>query len=158
HPQVAALGQRVQYEDPVHGPAVTGGTPVRFDGVAPFRPSSRAYRPEARWHPRPDADRGRGAAGALNPAAVAGAGKGPLAGVQVLNLGTVLAGPYAGMLMAALGADVIKVEVPRGDEFRLRNHMVNRGMRSLAIDLRNPQAYHSFLELTAVSHVVLDNF
>ena len=157
-PQVAALSQCVRFEDPVHGDTVTGGTPVSFNGVVRFQPNARAYRPDATWHPRAAARQRRSAAEAWNTGTVTGVGSGPLAGVLVLNLGTVLAGPYAGMLMAALGADVIKVEVPRGDEFRLRNHMVNRGMRSLAIDLRDPSAYSSFLELTAVSHAVLDNF
>src|SRR5581483_4094637 len=60
---------------------------------------------------------------------------GPLAGVRVLDLGTILAGPYAGALLSELGADVIKVESPAGDAFRETGFVYNRGMRGLAIDL-----------------------
>ena len=60
------------------------------------------------------------------------------AGVRVLDLGTILAGPYAGTLLAGLGADVVKVEAPAGDAFRETGFVYNRGMRGLAIDLSQP--------------------
>ena len=66
------------------------------------------------------------------------AGRGPLAGVRALDLGTILAGPYAGTLLAGLGADVVKVESPAGDAFRETGFVYNRGMRGLAIDLSKP--------------------
>jgi hypothetical protein len=68
-------------------------------------------------------------------------GRGPLHGIRILDLGTVLAGPYAGQLLASLGADVIKVETTKGDEFRARGYMIGRGQRGLSVDLRDPRRF-----------------
>ena len=83
---------------------------------------------------------------------------GPLAGLRVLDLGAILAGPYAGHLLAKLGADVIKVEPPEGDSFRVPGFGFNRGQRSLAINLRAPAGHDAFLRLVAASDVVIDNY
>ena len=74
---------------------------------------------------------------------------GPLDGVLVADFSRILAGPYATMLLADLGAEVVKVEGPRGDDTRTwmpptRGETstyylgVNRGKRSVALDLRDP--------------------
>ena len=73
-----------------------------------------------------------------------------LAGVRVFDLSQGIAGPYGSMMLAAQGADVIKVEPPEGDWIRLqrqavRGHVpaglsVNVGKRSLALDLKRPAA------------------
>ena len=87
-----------------------------------------------------------------------GRGKGPLAGVRVLDLTSVLMGPYATQIFADLGADVIKVEDPRGDTTRFlppgpearRGAMfvnLNRGKRSLALDLKQPAARQALMTL-----------
>lgn len=89
---------------------------------------------------------------------MAGRGKGPLAGVKVLDLTSVLMGPYATQIFADLGADVIKVEDPRGDTTRYlppgpapdRGAMfinLNRGKRSIALDLKQVEARDTLLEL-----------
>ena len=83
---------------------------------------------------------------------------GPLAGLRVLDLGAILAGPYAGHLLAKLGADVIKVEPPEGDSFRVPGFGFNRGQRSLAINLRATAGHDAFLRLVAASDVVIDNY
>lgn len=152
HPQLAALGQRVEFCDPVAGHAVMGGNPVSCsDFPEPaFRP--RTHADSTQWmDDRPGRVRDK-------PAAERLPGQGPLHGVRVLDLGTVLAGPYAGQLLASLGADVVKVETPKGDEFRVRGYMVNRGQRSLSIDLRDTRGHKAFLRLATGSDVVLDNF
>jgi crotonobetainyl-CoA:carnitine CoA-transferase CaiB-like acyl-CoA transferase len=94
----------------------------------------------------------------------------PLRGVRVLDLSRVLAGPYCSMVLADLGADVIKVERPQGgDETRTWGPpfaggeaayflAVNRGKRSVAIDLGDPAGRELALELCAGAQVVIENF
>ncbi len=92
---------------------------------------------------------------------------GPLAGVRVLEFGNLVAAPYCGMLLADLGADVIKVEPPDGD---LARHIgpfvagmsvfyraINRGKRSFAADPKHPDARHLLWELARSSDVVIHN-
>jgi crotonobetainyl-CoA:carnitine CoA-transferase CaiB-like acyl-CoA transferase len=81
-----------------------------------------------------------------------------LAGLRVLDLGAVLAGPYAGTLLAELGADVIKVEIPAGDSWRDRGMLYIRGQRGLAIDLRSDAGRATFYRLVETADVVLDNY
>jgi crotonobetainyl-CoA:carnitine CoA-transferase CaiB-like acyl-CoA transferase len=159
HPQIIALGQRVELKDPLVGPAVTVGSPVSFSGFPQPAYRPRAFAPDTQWSGDPAS--GEQSAGPQPPAADAPArlpGRGTLHGIRVLDLGTVLAGPYAGQLLASLGADVIKIETTKGDEFRVRGYVINRGQRDLAVDLRDPAGYAAFSQLVKVSEVVLDNF
>jgi len=100
----------------------------------------------------------------------------PLAGIRILELARILAGPWAGQLLADLGAEVIKVERPiEGDdtrhwgppfltdaEGRPRDaayfHAANRGKRSIAIDLASPQGQAEVRALAARADVVIENF
>jgi crotonobetainyl-CoA:carnitine CoA-transferase CaiB-like acyl-CoA transferase len=94
----------------------------------------------------------------------------PLAGIRVVDLSRVLAGPYATMTLADLGADVVKVEHPKGgDETRSWGPpfaggesayflSVNRSKRSLALDLKDPEGRDLALELCARADVVIENF
>lgn len=94
----------------------------------------------------------------------------PLSGVRVLDLSRVLAGPYCTMVLADMGADVVKVERPgEGDETRgwgppfaggesAYYLSVNRGKRSCAIDLSRPEGQALALELCGRAHVVIENF
>jgi crotonobetainyl-CoA:carnitine CoA-transferase CaiB-like acyl-CoA transferase len=86
-----------------------------------------------------------------------GQGVGPLAGITALDLGTILAGPYAGLLLASLGADVVKVESPAGDAFRETGFVYNRGMRGLSIDLSKPAGQAAFHRVVKHADVVVDN-
>ena len=94
----------------------------------------------------------------------------PLAGIRVLDLTRVLAGPFCTMNLADLGAEVIKIELPgRGDDSRSfapilpggdsgYYYSVNRGKRSVTIDLRKAEGAQVFLALAAKSDVVVENF
>jgi formyl-CoA transferase len=91
-----------------------------------------------------------------------------LDGIRVLELTNFMAGPFCGMLLADLGADVIKVENPKGGDFT-RNAgpfldgesagflAVNRNKRSIAIDLKSDRGRGIFLDLARRSDVVIEN-
>jgi crotonobetainyl-CoA:carnitine CoA-transferase CaiB-like acyl-CoA transferase len=94
---------------------------------------------------------------------------GPLNGVLVADFSRILAGPYATMLMADMGAEVIKVEGPKGDDTRtwmppVRDGMstyylgINRGKRSIALDLRDDGDVAAARELARRADVVIENF
>lgn len=93
---------------------------------------------------------------------------GPLEGVTVLDFTRVLAGPYATAMMADLGANVIKVEAPGGDEYRhvgpFRDgesalfQNVNRGKRSIVLDLKAPDDLEIARKLAARADVLVENF
>jgi crotonobetainyl-CoA:carnitine CoA-transferase CaiB-like acyl-CoA transferase len=90
----------------------------------------------------------------------------PLAGVRVLDLTRYLAGPFCTMLLADYGADVVKLESPRGREFRppgtpRDNYFflsANRGKRSATLELRSPQGRELLLRLLAHFDVLVENF
>ena len=88
---------------------------------------------------------------------------GPLRGVKVLDLTSVVSGPHAAMILSDQGADVIKVEAPEGDIMR-RGSMTpafvssNRGKRSIVLNLKQPEALSVLHRLIAVSDVLVQNF
>lgn len=101
--------------------------------------------------------------------------KGPLAGLRVLELARILAGPWAGQVLADLGADVIKIENPgSGDDTRSWGppfidrsngsrdaayfHACNRGKRSIALDFRQEQDRDILARLVKKSDVLIENF
>ena len=95
--------------------------------------------------------------------------KGMLSGVTVLELGQVIAGTYGGMILADLGAEVIKIEPPWGDAARnptitpVRGEsaihlQMNRGKKSVVVDLKSQEGREVFCALVARSDVVIDNF
>lgn len=84
----------------------------------------------------------------------------PLQGLRVLDFGNYLAGPYAPMLMADLGADVVKVEAAKGDAMRSQDWAFagcQRGKRSVAIDLKSPAARPLLEALVRSADVVHHN-
>lgn len=97
----------------------------------------------------------------------------PLKGVRVIELARILAGPWAGQTLADLGADVIKVEAPEGDDTRRWGppfvdrdgdrsaayfHATNRGKKSVTVDFRTTEGQESVRRLVADADVVIENF
>src|SRR5262245_55798243 len=101
----------------------------------------------------------------------------PLEGIRVLDLSRVLAGPWAGQLLADLGAEVIKVERPgTGDDTRSWGPpyatdahsepttesayflSANRGKKSVVIDIADPQGQAAIREMARTSDVLIENF
>jgi CoA:oxalate CoA-transferase len=86
---------------------------------------------------------------------------GPLAGIKILEVGTMLAGPYATMLLADLGAQVTKIEPPNGDISRQVSDSyfasLNRNKGSVCLDLNSPAGQRKLGELVAESHALLVN-
>src|SRR5579859_3263385 len=95
-------------------------------------------------------------------------GRPPLAGTRVLELATYLSGPFATMMLADLGAEVIKVEPPRGDPFRRFGRPetyvsslfanCNRPKRSVVLDLKTPEGVARLLGLAGQSDIVVCNW
>jgi len=94
---------------------------------------------------------------------------GPLAGVRVIDLGTMFAGPFAASLMADFGADVLKVELPKvGDSNRGMAPVIkgvpgpwtilSRNKRSISLDIRKPKGKDILKRLVAGTDVVVENF
>jgi formyl-CoA transferase len=91
-----------------------------------------------------------------------------LAGVRVLDLTQVMAGPFCAMQLSDMGADVIKVEPPEGDSTRRMSgaagsdshsfNAVNRGKRGIVLDLKSPLAREACLLLARRADVVIENF
>ncbi|AXV15738.1 CoA transferase [Neorhizobium sp. SOG26] len=102
--------------------------------------------------------------------------KPPLAGIRVIELARVLAGPWAGQMLADMGADVIKVENPvGGDDTRAWGppfvegvdgtnlsaayyHATNRGKRSIAVDLKTAEGQEIVRQLVKTADVLIENF
>jgi len=97
----------------------------------------------------------------------------PLAGLKVVELARVLAGPLAGQTLADLGAEVIKVESPQGDDTRQWGppfvdhdgeqaaayfHCCNRGKKSVVIDFRTPEGQAQVRRLVADADILIENF
>src|SRR6266481_3542263 len=97
-----------------------------------------------------------------------GAPRAPLAGIRVVEVGNYMAGPYCGMQLADLGADVVKIEHPKaGDLARLLEPLasgesgnfarLNRDKRSLAIDLKREEGRAIFRRLAERADVIVEN-
>jgi crotonobetainyl-CoA:carnitine CoA-transferase CaiB-like acyl-CoA transferase len=96
--------------------------------------------------------------------------RGPLAGVKVLELAQIMAGPTSGMMLADLGADVIKVEkLPGGDDTRRMNRpsvngesaafmAMNRNKRGIALNLKLPAAQDALKRMAAKADVLTENY
>jgi crotonobetainyl-CoA:carnitine CoA-transferase CaiB-like acyl-CoA transferase len=92
-------------------------------------------------------------------------GAAPLAGIRVLDLGHTIMGPCAGLILADLGADVVKVEPPEGDATRRLPGFgagffatFNRNKRSIALDLKRPEGRAALHRLAGQADILLENY
>ncbi|EIE52778.1 CoA-transferase [Salipiger aestuarii] len=98
---------------------------------------------------------------------------GPLEGVKVVELARILAGPWAGQVLADLGAEVVKVEAPRGDDTRKWGppfidredersaayfHCCNRGKQSVVADFTTPEGQRQVRDLVRDADILIENF
>src|SRR5690348_297799 len=98
----------------------------------------------------------------------------PLAGIKVVELARILAGPWAGQVLADLGAEVVKIESPEGDDTRRWGppfvehgdgtkdaayfHATNRGKRSVVADFGTEEGRATVLDLVRDADVLIENF
>jgi crotonobetainyl-CoA:carnitine CoA-transferase CaiB-like acyl-CoA transferase len=94
---------------------------------------------------------------------------GPLAGMRVIELAHIMAGPVCGLMLADMGADVVKVEKPKGDDTRrmvppevagesAAYMMMNRNKRGVALDLKTPAGLAALRRLLSTADVVIENY
>lgn len=144
HQQIDATEMNVAVDDVVMPgvPLRLHRTPGRIRGPAPTLGSAAT----PRWDNRPTSPSGDDAPG-------------PLAGVRVLDLGAIIAGPFAASLLGELGAGVIKVEPLTGDSFRGPGFAAyNKGQRGVALDLRHARGKAAFDDLVRHADIVVDNY
>ncbi|MEZ4289162.1 MAG: CoA transferase [Myxococcota bacterium] len=100
---------------------------------------------------------------------IGGKPTGPLAGVRVLDLSTIVSGPLCGQILGDMGADVIKIETPIGDSARYMGGaraadmtgffvQMNRNKRGIVLDLKSERGAAAFRRLASQADVVLENF
>ncbi|HVS63060.1 MAG TPA: CoA transferase [Thermoanaerobaculia bacterium] len=187
NPQYRARGYFVECEHPRAGkllhpgwPYAMSATPPVLRGPAPLLGEhGEEIRSELEAPQQSPGKGGRQAAASPRDAIAAGRGAAPpLGGIRVLELCWVWAGPYAGQVLAWLGADVIKVESHRRVDLMRRTvvwplpeprprhvppaqgmafNSVNRAKRSVTLDLAHPQGLELARRLAALSDVVVDN-
>ena len=87
-------------------------------------------------------------------------GSGPLRGLRVVEVGGIGPGPFAAMLLADMGADVIRVDRPGpvADERATATDVLHRGRRSIVLDLRRPEAVEALLTLVERADVLIEGF
>src|SRR5262245_61724252 len=144
-------------------------SPARVPRRGRHRPGGARPPPRAgprRAHRVAEADRGVPRLAVSR--AVTGSPRGPLSGIRVLEVGHVLAGPFGGMLLADLGADVIKIEPIEGDlsrrvgslsvgEHNVYFASINRNKRSVHIDLTTSEGQAELGALAKTAHALLVN-
>ncbi len=163
--QVRFLGMRREVIDPLLGPTVQMGVPITLHdtpgGIAGPTPAidSGVRAHDAIAAADRDRDRQAGAA-SREESQIGSRGKGPLAGVLVLDFASFIAGSYGPMILAQMGANVIKVESTHGDSVR---HLAlaflgwNQGKRGLSLNLNSAEGRAIVHELAKKADILVEN-
>jgi crotonobetainyl-CoA:carnitine CoA-transferase CaiB-like acyl-CoA transferase len=153
-PQTEFAGMRIELPDPEFGTIQQAGPAVRYTACPPATP---------RPAPAIGAHNDRLAALLARPAAesrATGTLRRPLEGVRVVDFSSFFAVGYGGRLLNDLGADVIKVETPEGDQMRPLPDVFDaaqRGKRDIVLNLKTPEGLAAALKLVATADVVTHN-
>src|SRR5262245_59812311 len=93
---------------------------------------------------------------------------GPITGIRVLNAATLFAGPFIATFLSDFGADVIKIEHPRGDPIRTHGHskdgvslwwkLLGRNQRTITLNFSTPEGHDLLVELVKTADVLIENF
>jgi len=155
HPHARASQMVLEMHDPRYGPILQPGINVRLSGT----PGA------VRWPaPQPDQHRAEilgeleAPARPVPPPQIVSTMRAALAGVRVLDLCIILAGPTCGRTLAEFGADVIKIDNPMRGGYVSSHNDVNRGKRSLLLDLKSAAGREVFWRLLADADVVVQNY
>lgn len=155
---VRANAMRVELHDPAAGPTVQPGLPLDLErtpgairGPAPLpgAHTEELRRESVTLTPKPP------------PAGRTPVPRRALEGLRVVDFSAYIAGPLCPMMLADLGADVVKVEPPAGEPFRVLGLAFlgwNRGKRAIALDLHQPAAREAAYELVRRADVLVENF
>jgi crotonobetainyl-CoA:carnitine CoA-transferase CaiB-like acyl-CoA transferase len=159
HPQTRALEMRRELSDPTLGATVQPGIPINLlatpgeiIGPAPAV-SNDGVAQALRWLDESSPI-------ATFPAAPQGTARGPLTGVLVLDFCSYIAGSYGPMMLAQMGADVIKIESLEGDAFRHFGFGFlgwNEGKRGLSLDLTSPEGREIIRGLAQRADIIVEN-
>lgn len=162
YPQTGALGMRREIDDPALGKTVQLGVPVTLNatpgeitGPAPAL-SRDGLAAATQWF----AAATSASAQSSSAGHASAAGKGPLSGLLVLDFCSYIAGSYGPMILAQMGADVIKIESLEGDAFRHFGFGFlgwNQGKRGLALDFTTPEGRDIIYGLTAHADIIVEN-
>jgi crotonobetainyl-CoA:carnitine CoA-transferase CaiB-like acyl-CoA transferase len=155
HPHARASKMVLEVNDPVYGPMLQPGINARLSR-APGAVRQPAPRPDQHRHeilhaletrPRP-----------MPPAEMLTTLRTALDGVRVLDLCIILAGPTCGRTLAEFGADVIKIDNPNRGGYVQSHNDVNRGKRSILLDLKSAEGRDIFWRLVDTADVVAQNY
>ena len=174
HPQTRAMEVLVQVPDAPAGAQQQIGVPFRYDGViarpvmprAPYLGEHEAVQWRARPSVGPSGKRDAAARSAVQAAGKSGGG--PLQGIKVLDASMGAVGPWTGVLLGQLGADVVKLESPQGDFIRsvmptqrglgTTYIAMNLNKRGIVLDLKKPAERAQVHGLAQQADVFIENF